>query len=77
MEKSARDYHLEHSRDRTARTGRDCSGAGCDSSVPSEPEVLVDVSRRIRPVQRVKMDAADLVVEQVAALFRGPMGSDL
>ena len=41
MEKSGRDYHLEHSFDRTARAGRDHSGAGRDSSVPREPEVFL------------------------------------
>src|SRR5436190_1633559 len=42
-----------------------------------DAEVLVDCAGRIRAVERVEMDAPDLVIEQVAALLGGPVDSDL
>ena len=45
--------------------------------VSCKPEVLVDLPRRVRAVERVEMDSSNLVVEQVAALFGGPVDADL
>ena len=41
-----------------------------------DAEVLVDLPGRVRPVQRVEVDAPDAVVEQVAALLRRPVDAD-
>src|ERR1035441_2315665 len=42
-----------------------------------DAEVFVDLSRRVRTVERVEMDSAHLVVEQVAALLGRPVDADL
>ena len=41
-----------------------------------DPEIVIDLHRRVRLVQCIEMNATDLVIEQVTALFRGPRGSD-
>src|SRR5262249_37035210 len=41
-----------------------------------DAEVLVDLTRRVGAVQRVKMDATYVIVQQIAALFRRPVRAD-
>ena len=40
-------------------------------------EVLVDLARRVGAIEGVEVEPADLVVEQVPALFGGPVDADL
>ena len=37
----------------------------------------MDAKRRVRLVQRVEVDAVDIMIEKITALFRRPMQSDL
>src|SRR4051794_35139323 len=42
-----------------------------------DAEILVDLPRRVRAVEGVEVEAADLVVEQVATLLGRPVDTDL
>ena len=55
---------------RPARASPQTTGA-------SNPEAAVDAERRVGLVQRVEVDAVDIMIEKITALFRRPMQSDL
>ncbi len=46
-------------------------------SVTCQTKAFINVARRIRAVERVEMDSANLIVEKVAALFGRPVNADL
>ena len=74
LRRSVSSWTVVHRRRSTARS---LSGRFSQACGVLDAEVLVDLPRRVRAVQRVEVDAADLVVEQVAALLGRPVDADL